>query len=228
MKKWKKVFAQIPRELRAKYGYTVHMRERPAGMPRVEWMAVWVDQHAVDWPIANRLIQGLPRLTVVPKPSARVRYRNNKPILRAAADAAFLQSYEWRQLRMRVLTKRGARCECCGASPKDGVTVINVDHIKPRRDFPELALVESNLQVLCAVCNHGKGNWDQTDWREPSKPTALPAAAPWIECGQKSWQPPPLAPLDPSDFRNAGRTAKPVTLPADWYAPMWWKPDKGN
>lgn len=76
----------------------------------------------------------------------------------------FLATFEWRQLRMLVLKKRGARCECCGATPKDGVR-MNVDHIKPRKLFPELALTESNLQVLCEVCNHGKGNWDQTDWR---------------------------------------------------------------
>src|SRR6185436_12827897 len=88
----------------------------------------------------------------------------------------FLASFAWRQLRMVVLKKRGARCQCCGASPSDGVTVVNVDHIKPRKLFPELALVESNLQVLCSPCNHGKGNWDQTDWRpeapkiEPLKP----------------------------------------------------------
>lgn len=87
-----------------------------------------------------------------------------------AATDTFLQSYEWRRLRMVVLTKRGARCECCGATPADGVR-MNVDHIKPRRLFPELALTESNLQVLCDVCNHGKGNWDQTDWRQaPTTP----------------------------------------------------------
>lgn len=85
---------------------------------------------------------------------------------------AFLESYEWRRLRMVVLKKRGARCECCGASPKDDKSVrINVDHIKPRRLFPELALVEENLQVLCNVCNHGKGNWDQTDWRAENQNT---------------------------------------------------------
>ena len=66
---------------------------------------------------------------------------------------------------MIVIKKRGARCECCGAAPADGVTVINVDHVLPRKTHPELALVESNLQVLCHVCNHGKGNWDTTDWR---------------------------------------------------------------
>ena len=47
---------------------------------------------------------------------------------------------------------------------------MNVDHIKPRRLYPGLALEKSNLQVLCADCNHGKGNWDQTDWRGEDSP----------------------------------------------------------
>lgn len=88
---------------------------------------------------------------------------------------AFLESYEWRRLRMQVLVKRGARCECCGATPKDGVR-MHVDHIKPRRLFPALALEESNLQILCEACNHGKGNWDQTDWRAPEPVAAAPVA----------------------------------------------------
>lgn len=77
---------------------------------------------------------------------------------------AFLMSYEWRRLRMEAIKKYGARCQCCGASPETGA-VINVDHIKPRRIFPQLALDINNLQVLCQECNHGKGNWDMTDWR---------------------------------------------------------------
>lgn len=77
---------------------------------------------------------------------------------------AFLRSYEWRRLRMVVLKRDGARCRACGATPSDGVR-MNVDHIKPRRKYPELALEADNLQVLCEECNHGKGNWDETDWR---------------------------------------------------------------
>lgn len=65
---------------------------------------------------------------------------------------------------MEALKKHGARCQCCGASPQTGA-VINVDHVKPRKLFPELALSLDNLQILCHECNHGKGNWDQTDWR---------------------------------------------------------------
>ena len=77
----------------------------------------------------------------------------------------FLSSYEWRRVRMIALKRDGAICACCGASRKTGA-VMNVDHIKPRRTHPHLALDPNNLQVLCNDCNHGKGSWDDTDWRE--------------------------------------------------------------
>ncbi len=80
------------------------------------------------------------------------------------ATDAFLQTYEWRKLRMEALKKYTPRCMCCGATPATGA-VMNVDHIKPRRLFPSLAMDINNLQILCHDCNHGKGNWDQTDWR---------------------------------------------------------------
>lgn len=84
-------------------------------------------------------------------------------VTRAASDE-FLGSYAWRKLRMQAIKKYGRRCQCCGATPAYGV-VIHVDHIKPRRKYPELALEINNLQILCEICNHGKGNWDETDWR---------------------------------------------------------------
>lgn len=93
----------------------------------------------------------------------RVFHRRKREVL--PTDDAFLLSYEWRQVRMQALKRDGARCCCCGATPADG-RVMHVDHIKPRKHFPQLALDLNNLQVLCDVCNHGKGNWDQTDWRE--------------------------------------------------------------
>lgn len=65
-----------------------------------------------------------------------------------ANSPIFLQSFAWRRLRMEVLEHRGTRCECCGATPDDGVR-IHVDHIKPRRFFPKLALKKTNLQILC-------------------------------------------------------------------------------
>jgi len=93
--------------------------------------------------------------------------KNSEQHLFYASDE-FLRSFEWRKVRMQALKLHGARCQCCGATPMHGA-VMNVDHIKPRRLFPELALTLSNLQVLCHDCNHGKGNWDMTDWRDKSE-----------------------------------------------------------
>ena len=86
-----------------------------------------------------------------------------KPLVRPSSPE-FLQTFAWRKLRMQVLKHYGRRCMCCGATPDTGA-VIHVDHIKPRKLFPQLALDFDNLQVLCGDCNHGKGNWDRTDWR---------------------------------------------------------------
>lgn len=98
--------------------------------------------------------------------------KSSKPRKRTefAATDAFLESYEWRRVRMEVLIRDGRRCACCGATPDDGLK-MHVDHIKPRKHYPQLALDASNLQVLCEVCNHGKGNWDETDWKK-EKPAA--------------------------------------------------------
>lgn len=76
----------------------------------------------------------------------------------------FYESREWIELRYQALRLYGATCQCCGRGAVDKVT-INVDHIKSRRDYPELALALSNLQILCSRCNQGKGSWDSTDWR---------------------------------------------------------------
>jgi hypothetical protein len=76
---------------------------------------------------------------------------------------SFFDSREWKELRYKAIKLHGRKCMACGQT--DGI--FHVDHIKPRSKFPELALVLSNLQVLCADCNLGKGAWDQTDWRPP-------------------------------------------------------------
>lgn len=84
-----------------------------------------------------------------------------------ARTVVFYNSREWKALRYEALKLHGGRCQCCGASPATGAT-LHVDHIKPRSKFPHLALVLSNLQVLCEDCNLAKSNTDETDWRQPS------------------------------------------------------------
>ena len=81
---------------------------------------------------------------------------------------AFYRSYEWRKLRLEIIKRDGPYCLCCGQGVEHGV-VLNVDHIKPLKSNWELRLDPDNLQVLCNQCNHGKGNWDETDWRNKQR-----------------------------------------------------------
>lgn len=69
----------------------------------------------------------------------------------------FLRSQEWRALRSAIIDTYGRKCMKCGSTPKHKKHT-HVDHIKPRKTHPELALVFDNLQVLCCRCNKVKGN----------------------------------------------------------------------
>ena len=87
------------------------------------------------------------------------------------ADGIY-DSREWLDLRYRVLQKSGGSCILCGCRANE-TNPLHVDHIQPRSLRPELALVESNLQVLCKNCNLGKSNRDNTDWRLVASKEAL-------------------------------------------------------
>ncbi len=58
----------------------------------------------------------------------------------------------WKLLRAKVLKTYGRECMCCGSKQE-----IQVDHIKPKSIYPELAFDFNNLQVLCRKCNFDKG-----------------------------------------------------------------------
>jgi 5-methylcytosine-specific restriction endonuclease McrA len=111
----------------------------------------------------NRLAKN-PR-SYTPKDNTKKKNVKKKQPLKDINSTEFLQSFEWRRLRYQAIKLSNGRCQCCGASPKNNGIVLHVDHIKPRRKYPQLALTLSNLQVLCESCNHGKGSWDSTDWR---------------------------------------------------------------
>ena len=70
---------------------------------------------------------------------------------------SFLRSPEWRELRRLAIAKYGSTCVKCGKVGTKN-SPINIDHIKPRKYFPELALDITNLQPLCGGCNKRKGN----------------------------------------------------------------------
>ena len=137
---------------------------KPAGISNKQWAIKNIEY------IKRKC--GASHLGVIPPAKSTAKPKTNKKLAEEIrkhkyskyTKDSFLFSYEWRKLRMQALKKHGAKCQCCGASPATGA-VMNVDHIKPRKTHPELALDINNLQVLCHECNHGKGNWDMTDWR---------------------------------------------------------------
>lgn len=157
----------------------------PYACPKMSWMAkeAWplFDKGAVAprVPRARKAtmaymialaahIAGTPSPSPLPKkrlPPSIVRQASNVVEGVDVASMEFLNTRAWRTLRYRAIVKHGNKCQACGSGPEQG-RVINVDHIKPRKLYPELALALTNLQILCDLCNAGKGNWDQTDWRE--------------------------------------------------------------
>lgn len=75
----------------------------------------------------------------------------------------FYQSWEWKELRFKILTKFTPRCMLCGITSKEAK--ICVDHILPISTHWDLRLNEDNLQVLCDECNKGKSNKSLDDFR---------------------------------------------------------------
>ena len=57
------------------------------------------------------------------------------------------QSRHWKKLRATALKRDGWRCVVCGVDLKQ--TGARVDHIRPVRTHPALALELTNLQSLC-------------------------------------------------------------------------------
>lgn len=68
----------------------------------------------------------------------------------------FYASNKWKRIRFQAIQKYRRTCCSCGRTPDHGV-FLQVDHIKPRFLYPELAFDINNLQILCQDCNFGKG-----------------------------------------------------------------------
>ncbi len=68
--------------------------------------------------------------------------------------ASFYRTAAWRAARDESMRIHFGLCQDC---LKKGIikTAEMVHHVKPLRDYPELALVQKNLRPLCNRC-HGK------------------------------------------------------------------------
>ncbi len=111
------------------------------------------------------------------------KYTNHIPVMEKynsefLGSNEFLNTHDWKKLRMQALMKFGNSCQCCGRGVAEGAKIC-VDHIRPRKLFPELSLSINNLQILCFDCNEGKGNIFVTNWKKETSGHSL-----WDE---RSW-----------------------------------------
>lgn len=66
-------------------------------------------------------------------------------------SARVTRSSRWKALRMQALDRDGWQCVQCGARHR-----LEVDHIEPVRNRPDLSFALSNLQCLCGRCHARK------------------------------------------------------------------------
>lgn len=87
----------------------------------------------------------------------------------------FYASKAWRETRAYILRRDNNECQECKRQGKvfvsemkpDKQKTLDVDHIKSLEEYPELALVHSNLETLCIRCHNKKeGRFFQ---RKPNK-----------------------------------------------------------
>lgn len=78
--------------------------------------------------------------------------RLNKKIERLQSleskTAKIRQSKEYKEFRKRILKRDNYQCVMCGE-----IENLQVHHIKPVKDFPELIMEENNAQTLCLICH---------------------------------------------------------------------------
>jgi len=114
--------------------------------------------------LRTRVIVAALTLRLIPLSRISKRIREGIPVLprtRAEDKRGFFASLSWKKLRYDTLVRYGPSCQACGSKKH-----IQVDHIKPVSRYWELRLDPENVQVLCAACNMGKLNRDETDWRQ--------------------------------------------------------------
>ncbi len=71
----------------------------------------------------------------------------------SGVNHAFYQSDEWKQKRLDILDRDNYLCQYC-LKNKNKIKIANTaHHIKHLSDYPELALINSNLISLCKKCH---------------------------------------------------------------------------
>jgi 5-methylcytosine-specific restriction endonuclease McrA len=96
------------------------------------------------------------------KPIQATKSKKEKPLTAIPVNGSHntRRDINWR-MRFQVLARDNFRCVSCGLSPAIALgTILHVDHILPWSKGGETVM--ENLQTLCATCNLGKGNVEQS------------------------------------------------------------------
>lgn|SRR5699024_2878790 len=93
--------------------------------------------------------------------------------------SSFYNSRAWKDKRNEILENSNYECSWCKVEGKVTTThhaILEVDHIKELEDYPELALDNENLRVLCKSHhnmrherfeynpNNKKNKWQDEKW----------------------------------------------------------------
>lgn len=80
-----------------------------------------------------------------------------------------LKTARWQRLRKNIINRDGGYCQRCKNLLGELTTEdLEVHHIKPRSEYPELIFDPTNLITLCSTCNKVLGTSGELDF-EPSK-----------------------------------------------------------
>ncbi len=96
----------------------------------------------------------------------------------------FYYSKEWRKARASCLRRDKYRCVNCGQSVR-AKGAARIDHIRSRRQYPDLALFLPNLRTLCVACDNAR-SVDQRNRRTAVErpeigPDGFPVGSEWSE-----------------------------------------------
>ncbi|EGO8594514.1 HNH endonuclease [Enterococcus faecalis] len=84
------------------------------------------------------------------------------------ARAKFYGSSEWRRLRQQCLERDHYECQWCkqeGKLTTQYDSILEVDHVKELKHYPQYALDIDNLRTLCKDCHnkrHGRFNYRES------------------------------------------------------------------
>lgn len=108
------------------------------------------------------------------------RNKDNKKMLKIQdKEDGFYASSTWRKLRLQIIVRDGNFCQRCSAMKSNLITIadteeLQVHHIKPRSEYPELELEATNLVTLCKICNLQLGTRETLDFEFEASPLTGP------------------------------------------------------